>query len=193
MKKLVFATHNMNKVGEVIRFLPPDFDISSLNDIGCHEDIPETQNTIEGNAIQKAEYVYNKYGLDCFADDTGLVVESLNGQPGVLSARYAGSEKNPEANIQKLLHELEGQDNRSAHFKTVIALNMEGKIHKFTGICQGAITLKRQGTEGFGYDPVFIPTGYSKSFAEMTLMEKNDIGHRGKAVKKLIEYLTSNF
>lgn len=187
--KLVFATHNKNKLYEVQALLPENITLLSLDDINCHEDIPETSGTIEGNAIQKANYIREKYGHDCFADDTGLEVNSLNGAPGVYSARYAGEEKNAEANMAKLLKELEDKPDRSARFKTVIALHLNGEQLYFEGIVNGRITPQKSGNKGFGYDPVFMPDGYDRTFAELPLNTKNEIGHRGKAVKQLIAYL----
>lgn len=188
--KLVFATHNPNKLKEIQTLVPQNIKLLSLEDIGCTEDILETSSTIEGNALQKAIYVKEKYGYDCFADDTGLEVEELNAAPGVFSARYAGEEKNDEANIEKLLKELEGKENRNAQFKTVIALIINGEQFLFTGICTGAITTSKKGENGFGYDPVFQPTGFSKTFAEMELNQKAILSHRSKAMKKLIDYLS---
>lgn len=187
--KLVFATNNKNKIKEVQSLMPEGIHLLSLEEIGCHEDIPETSSTIEGNAIQKAEYVKEKYGYDCFADDTGLEVAALNGAPGVYSARYAGEEKSSDANIGKLLKELEGKEDRSARFKTVIALHLKGKFHTFEGICAGNIIFERKGLQGFGYDPVFQPEGKSETFAEMNLSEKSKISHRGRAIRKLIDFL----
>ncbi len=187
--KLVFATHNKNKLYEVQALLPENITLLSLDDINCHEDIPETSGTIEGNAVQKANYIREKYGHDCFADDTGLEVNSLNGAPGVYSARYAGEEKNAEANMAKLLKELEDKPDRSARFKTVIALHLNGEQLYFEGIVNGRITPQKSGNKGFGYDPVFMPDGYDRTFAELPLNTKNEIGHRGKAVKRLIAYL----
>lgn len=189
--KLVFATNNLNKLKEVQALIPKHIQLLSLADINCHEDIPETQATIEGNAIQKAEYVKNKYGYDCFADDTGLEVKALNNQPGVYSARYAGSQRNADDNINKLLSNLEDKPNRDAQFKTVIALHLNGELKTFTGICKGEITEERHGKKGFGYDPIFKPKGYEKTFAEISLEEKNKIGHRGKAVQLLIDFLNN--
>ncbi len=187
--KLVFATNNKNKIKEVQALLPEGFQLLSLEEIGCTEDIPETAPTIEGNAIQKAEYVKENYGYDCFADDTGLEVEALNGAPGVYSARYAGEEKSSEANVDKLLRELQGEINRHARFKTVIALYMDGDLHCFTGICSGNIIFERKGSEGFGYDPVFQPEGKALTFAEMSLDEKSEISHRARATRQLIDFL----
>lgn len=186
---LVFATNNANKVKEVQALIPEHIRVLSLADINCSEDIPETQDTIEGNAIQKAEYVKEHYGYECFADDTGLEIDALNGEPGVFSARYAGPQRNAEDNMAKVLDKLKTETDRSAQFKTVIALTLKSDTKTFTGICKGEITTKKQGDAGFGYDPVFKPEGYLQTFAEMSLSEKNKIGHRGKAVSLLIEYL----
>jgi XTP/dITP diphosphohydrolase len=169
--------------------LPENIQIVSLESIGCFEEIPETADTIEGNAILKANYITQKYGFDCFADDTGLEVDSLNGQPGVFSARYAGEQKNADDNMDKLMKELSGKPNKNAQFKTVIALNFKGKQHLFVGIASGKITSEKMGTGGFGYDPIFKPSGYEKTFAELSLEVKNEISHRGKATKLLIEFL----
>lgn len=190
--KIVFATNNKNKIKEVQALLPKEIQLLSLEEIGCTEDIPETAPTIEGNAIQKAHYVKENYGYDCFADDTGLEVEALNGAPGVYSARYAGEEKSSEANMDKLLKELTGKEDRSARFKTVIALHLEGQLHTFTGICSGNIIFERKGLQGFGYDPVFQPEGKSITFAEMSLDEKSKISHRARATRKLIDFLASH-
>ncbi|WP_108869835.1 non-canonical purine NTP diphosphatase [Aquimarina aquimarini] len=188
--KLVFATNNKNKLKEVQALVPSTIQIISLSDIGCNEDIPETSPTIEGNAKQKALYIKEHYGYDCFADDTGLEVEALDGAPGVYSARYAGEDKDAHANMDKLLKELEGKPSRKAQFKTVIALTTHGELKSFTGICKGTITESKKGEKGFGYDPVFLPDGYSQTFAELLLSEKNKIGHRGQAVQQLIEHLS---
>ncbi|WP_299107393.1 non-canonical purine NTP diphosphatase [uncultured Winogradskyella sp.] len=187
--QLVFATNNLNKLKEVQAIVPPHIKLLSLKDIACTEDIPETQATIEGNAIQKAEYLKAHYGYDCFADDTGLEVEAINGEPGVYSARYAGPQRNAEDNTNKLLTELKNKPNRNAQFKTVIALHLNGKLHTFTGICKGEITEEKHGEGGFGYDPVFKAEGCEKTFAEISLEEKNTIGHRGKAVTQLVDFL----
>ena len=187
--KLVFATNNKNKIKEVQALLPKEMELLSLEEIGCHEDIPETAPTIEGNAVQKTEYIKKNYGYDCFADDTGLEVEALGGAPGVYSARYSGEEKSSEANIDKLLKELRGREDRSARFKTVIALHLNGKLHSFEGICSGNIIFDRKGSEGFGYDPVFQPEGKSLTFAEMSLEEKSTISHRAHATRKLVDFL----
>ena len=188
--KLVFATHNQNKFAEVKAMLPPHIELLSLTDIGCNEDIAETAETIEGNAILKAEYVRQKYNLDCFADDTGLEVTALNNEPGVISARYAGDSHNSQANIEKLLKNLEKENNRSARFKTAIALSTANSEKLFLGICEGNITEELRGASGFGYDPIFQPEGFDKTFAEMTLFQKSKIGHRGKAMRQLIDYLS---
>ena len=187
--QIVFATNNLNKLKEVQALIPNHIKLLSLKDIGCFEDIPETQNTIEGNAIQKATYIQEKYGYDCFADDTGLEVDALNGEPGIFSARYAGEQRNANHNMDKLLNALKDQPNRSAQFKTVIALYLNGKQYTFTGICKGTITKTKHGEQGFGYDPIFNPKGYKKTFAEMDLNLKNSIGHRGIAMSQLITFL----
>ena len=189
--KLVFATNNKNKLREVQAMLT-NFDIISLTDIECFDEIPETAETLEGNAILKANYVTNKYGLNCFADDTGLEVEALNNAPGVYSARYAGKTANSENNMNKLLNELAGNANRKAQFKTVIALNIKGEQFIFEGKCKGEILTKKQGENGFGYDPIFMPAGFNKSFAEMTLQDKAVISHRGRAIKKLVTFLNEH-
>lgn len=189
--KLVFASNNKNKIAEIQSMLPESIKILSLEDINCLEDIPETADTIEGNAILKADYVTQKYGYDCFADDTGLEVHALNGEPGVYSARYAGEQKNADDNMNKLLDALKNKENRSAQFKTVITLNLKGKQYLFTGIAKGNITLEKTGTNGFGYDPIFQPENYSETFAELPLEVKNKIGHRGKAVQQLIDFLST--
>lgn len=187
--KLVFASNNKNKIKEIQQLLPSSIEIVSLEDIGCHEEIPETADTIEGNAILKANYVTEKYGYDCFADDTGLEVEALNGAPGVYSARYAGEQRSSEDNMDRLLEALSDKSNRNAQFKTVITLNIKGKQHLFTGIAQGEITLAKVGSEGFGYDPIFQPLGYKETFAELSSALKNQISHRGKATQLLISFL----
>ena len=187
--KIVFASNNHNKVIEIRQILPPEFEILTLHDIGCTEDIPETAHTIEGNAILKANYVTQNYGLDCFADDSGLEIDALNGEPGVISARYAGEQRNSDDNIQKVLDNLCGIENRAAQFKTVIALNSGGNQHLFTGVIRGDITATRSGTGGFGYDPIFKPQGYSKTFAEISLAEKALISHRGMAIAQLVDFL----
>ena len=195
--KIVFATNNQHKLQEIREILGDQFEILSLADIGCHEDIPETGNTLEANAHQKAEYVFDHYHIDCFADDTGLEVDALGGAPGVHSARYAeGTDHNSEANMAKLLRELGDNDNRKARFRTVISLiQMEGgnpvcsREYQFEAVVEGRIDREKHGSEGFGYDPVFIPEGYDKSFAELGEEIKNQISHRARAVKKLAEWL----
>jgi XTP/dITP diphosphohydrolase len=187
--KIVFASNNKNKIQEIQSMLPDTIQIVSLESIGCFEEIPETAETIEGNAILKANYVTQNYGFDCFADDTGLEVDSLNGEPGVYSARYAGEQRNVDDNMDKLLEELLDKTNRNAQFKTVIALNLKGKQYLFEGIASGEITLEKKGTGGFGYDPIFKPNGYENTFAELSLEVKNEISHRGKATKALLEFL----
>lgn len=189
--KLVFATNNKHKLEEVQAMLT-NFEIVSLADINCFEDIPETADTLEGNAILKANFITEKYGFDCFADDTGLEVEALNKEPGVYSARYAGENNNAEANMNKLLKNLENNKNRKALFKTAIALNIQGKQFIFEGICKGTILTEKRGESGFGYDPIFMPEGFKTSFAEMNLAEKGKISHRGKAIKKLVTFLNEH-
>ncbi|HEU4791252.1 MAG TPA: non-canonical purine NTP diphosphatase [Flavobacterium sp.] len=190
--KIVFATNNANKIHEIQSMLPESIEIISLESIGCYEEIPETADTIEGNAIMKANHITEKYGYDCFADDTGLEVEALNGEPGVYSARYAGEQKSAEDNMNKLLVNLENSTNRNAQFKTVITLNLEGKQYLFTGIAKGEITLEKSGNQGFGYDPIFRPEGYQETFAQLSLETKNTISHRGKATQELITFLNQN-
>ncbi|UWX53666.1 non-canonical purine NTP diphosphatase [Maribacter litopenaei] len=190
--KLVFATHNQNKVREVQQLLPDGIQLISLNDLGINEAIPETAKTLEGNAKLKADFVYHKYKVPCFADDTGLLVNALNGEPGVYSARYAGEENDSNANMNKLLGNLKDKEDRSAYFKTVIALNLSEETIFFEGKVQGRITSSKKGTKGFGYDPIFRPNGYKETFAELPLDIKNEIGHRGKAFSELITYLKNN-
>ncbi|AWM12585.1 non-canonical purine NTP pyrophosphatase [Flavobacterium sediminis] len=187
--KLVFASNNKNKIAEIKQMLPADIELLSLQDIGCMEDIPETANTIEGNAILKADYVTEKYGYNCFADDTGLEVDALDGAPGVYSARYAGEQKNDKDNIRKLLSELGQNTNRNARFKTVIALNLNGTQYLFPGIAKGSIIFEEQGEKGFGYDPVFQPEGLKVTFAQLSMDEKAKLSHRGIATRKLITFL----
>ena len=189
MIEIVFASNNKNKIAEIQQLLPSTISILSLEDIGCFEDIPETSDTIEGNAILKANYVTEKFGLDCFADDTGLEIVALNGEPGVYSARYAGEQKDANDNMNKLLHNLQSHKNRAAQFKTVITLNYKGQQKLFTGIVKGAITEERSGDKGFGYDPIFKPTGYEETFAELSAATKNKISHRGLATQQLISFL----
>lgn len=190
MEKLVFATNNRHKLEEVSAMTGGTVKIVSLAEIGCHDDIPETADTFQGNALQKAAYVYEHFGLPCFADDSGLEVDCLGGIPGVLSARYAGEHGNSEANIAKLLDAMKGSENRKADFKTVVALILpDGKTEFFEGRVDGVITMEKRGEEGFGYDPIFIPDGYDKTFAELGENIKNKISHRAKAIAALCEYL----
>jgi len=191
MNKLVFSTNNRHKLDEVRSILGSAYEIISLAEIGCNEEIPETADTLEGNALIKAKYVYDKYKLTCFADDTGLEVFALGGQPGVYSARYAGDEHNSLKNMEKLLHNLGNKNNREAQFRTVIVLIEDGEIKQFEGIIEGDIIREARGKAGFGYDPVFVPKGYTKTFAELGLLEKNLISHRALATQKLAEYLNS--
>ena len=188
-KKLVVATNNAHKLEEISAILGDEMELLSLKDINCHADIPETANTLEGNAHQKAMYIYENYGMDCFADDTGLEVDALNGAPGVFSARYAGEGHDSEANMQKLLKELEGKENRNAQFRTAICLIMEGKEYLFEGIVKGEIIAEKRGGAGFGYDPIFVPEGYEQTFAELGNDIKNTISHRARAVEKLCNFL----
>ena len=189
--KLVFATNNKNKIIEVQQLLPESIEILSLEDIGCTEDIPETEHTIEGNAKLKANYVTQKYGYDCFADDTGLKIKKINGEPGVYSARYAGENCNANDNMDKLLNALTNETNRKAQFKTVIALNINQQQRLFTGIARGKIITEKTGDLGFGYDPIFQPEGYQKTFAQLSLEVKNTISHRAKATQELISFLNT--
>ena len=190
MKTIVFATNNLHKLEEVRDIVSGGINIVSLSEIGCHDDIPETADTLEGNALQKARYVNERFGYDCFADDTGLEVEALNGEPGVRSARYAGDAHDSNANMDKLLSALEGQPNRKARFRTVIALIMNGDEERFEGIIDGRIIDERRGNTGFGYDPVFIPDGFNETFAELGADIKNKISHRAIATCKLAEWLS---
>lgn len=189
MKKLIFATNNQHKLEEVSHLIKGNYKILSLKEINCFEEIPETSDTIKGNASQKSHYIYDKFGIDCFADDTGLEIEALNGRPGVYSARYAGEEHDFEKNMNKVLAEMNGITNRKARFKTVISLILNGKENFFKGIISGVILTKKRGQEGFGYDPIFQPIGYNLAFAEMPLEEKNKISHRAIAVRNLVNYL----
>ena len=189
MKKLIFATHNPNKLIE-IKLAVKTFEIVGLKEMGIHEDIAETGTTLEENALIKSQYIYQKTGLSCFADDTGLVVDALGGRPGVYSARYAGEQATAEANMQKLLSEMEGKKNRNACFRTVISLILDGEEYSFEGKVVGEILLQKTGDDGFGYDPIFKPTGFDLSFAEMTIKQKNEISHRGVAIKKLLHFLS---
>jgi len=187
--KLVFATHNQNKLQEVKLLMPKHITLLSLDDIGCYEDIPETSKTLKGNAKLKADFVTEKFGMPCFADDTGLLVDALNGEPGVYSARYAGEQKNADDNMNKLLNALKEKENRAAQFKTVIALNLKNESHYFEGIVKGNITNEKRGKGGFGYDPIFRPNDYQENFAQLPIEIKNKISHRGKALQKLIDKL----
>jgi XTP/dITP diphosphohydrolase len=189
---LVFATNNRHKLEELQAILGNNFGLLSLNDIGCTDDIPEDEPTLEGNASQKSFYVYSKFGSNCFADDTGLEIEALGGEPGVYSARYAGDEKSAEANIEKVLNKMAKIKNRKARFRTVISLVIDGIEKQFEGIVDGEILTEKKGRSGFGYDPIFQPSGFSQSFAEMELADKNKISHRGRAVEKLVNYLKQN-
>jgi XTP/dITP diphosphohydrolase len=189
MNQLIFATNNQHKLTEVQSLIGDRFKLMSLKDIGCNEDIPETAPTLEGNALLKARFIFSTFSKNCFADDTGLEIEALDGRPGVFSARYATDGHDFEANIDKVLAELSGIRNRNARFRTVIALILDGSVHYFEGIVNGKIITERKGAEGFGYDPVFIPDGYQDTFAEMPLSEKNKISHRARAVNKLVDFL----
>ena len=190
--RLVFATNNFNKLSEIRDLLPSNIEILSLKDINCNKELPETNPTLQENALQKARYIYENYGFNCFADDTGLEIDALGGAPGVYSARYAGEDCNSEDNIKKVLHRLKGEKERGAVFRTVIALIIEGKDTLFEGQCNGDITKAKSGIEGFGYDSIFLPQGSAKTFAEMKKEEKGTISHRGKSVKKLVNFLTTN-
>lgn len=189
MNELVFSTNNQHKVEEVQSKLQGLCKIHTLSEYGCTDDIPEDHDTLEGNASQKSHYLFDKYGCNCFSDDTGLEVEALGGEPGVYSARYAGEAKDPEANMEKLLQKLKGASNRKARFRTVISLIIDGKEHLFEGIVNGQILTEKHGEKGFGYDPIFQPDGYNRSFAELSMEEKNAISHRGRAVEKLYAFL----
>jgi XTP/dITP diphosphohydrolase len=189
--KLVFATNNLNKLKEVQEMLPNSIQLLSLKDINCFDEIDETETTLEGNAQLKADYITQKFGFNCFADDTGLEVESLDGKPGVYSARFAGEPSNSDKNIHKLLVDLEATKNRKAQFRTAVSLNINDKKFLFEGICKGEISTSKQGKKGFGYDPIFKPEGFEQSFAEMTSEEKNKISHRGIVIQKLVEFLSN--
>lgn len=189
---LVFATHNENKLKEVRLLLPKDIRLISLEEIGCHEEIPETETTLKANAQLKADYITQHYGISCFADDTGLIIDALNGAPGVHSARFAGEEKDSKKNIEKVLFQLKNTTSRTARFKTTIALNLNKERILFEGAVEGTITKEKKGAEGFGYDPIFIPIGYNQTFAQLPVEIKNQISHRGKALQKLIAYLTKD-
>ena len=189
MKDIVFATNNKNKLKEMREIMDGLYHVMSLEEIGCHEEIIEDADTIQGNAKIKADFITNRYHIDCFADDTGLEVEALNGAPGVYSARYAGEHCSYQDNVNKMLNALDGVENRKAVFRTVIALNLEGETYYFEGRCEGQITKEQRGSEGFGYDPIFQPDGFDKTFAELGMDVKNSISHRGRATQKLIEFL----
>lgn len=188
--KICFATNNKNKLKEIRFALSGQHEILSLEDIGCHDELPENQDTLEGNALEKAQYVYSKFNVPCFADDTGLLVHAIDDRPGVYSARYAGPACNSEDNMQKLLGELDGIKDRSARFETVICLITHQVTKQFKGICKGSITNKKSGNEGFGYDPIFKPEAHDITFSEMKMEDKNEISHRGKAIKELLAFLT---
>jgi XTP/dITP diphosphohydrolase len=190
--KLVFATANLNKAAEIARLLPDSIEILTLKDLDVTEEIPETADTLEGNAHQKAAYITEKFGLPCFADDTGLEIASLDNRPGVHSARYAGEHRSDDDNMKKVLEELQNFPDRSARFRTVIALHLSNMSLDFEGIINGEILFEKQGTDGFGYDPIFAPEGHDKSFAEMSMDEKNAISHRGRAVQKLVAFLSEH-
>ncbi|NUN99030.1 MAG: RdgB/HAM1 family non-canonical purine NTP pyrophosphatase [Saprospiraceae bacterium] len=189
MNPIVIATNNPNKIREIHAILDGAFEVKGLRDIGCTEELPETTGTIPGNAVQKAQYVFDHYGVDCFAEDTGLEIDALNGEPGVDTAHYAGPERDPIANMDLVLRQLDGRDDRSARFRTVIALIMGGELHLFEGVAEGRIAYERTGQGGFGYDPVFIPEGYDQSFAVLPSIVKQTISHRAKAVEKLKTFL----
>ena len=189
--KLVFATHNQNKAKEIQSLLDERFEILTLSEINCNDEIPETAETLEGNSLLKAQFVSENFKVNCFADDTGLEIVALDGKPGVYSARYAGEEKSAEANMNRVLLELENSVNRTAQFRTVITLVLENKTFTFEGIVKGEIIREKRGTDGFGYDPIFVPEGQNKTFAEMTMAEKNLQSHRARAFQKMIEFLTS--
>ena len=191
--KLVFATNNKHKLDEIRAILGDKIELLSLNDINCHDDIPETADTLQGNALIKARYIYDKFGVNCFADDTGLEVDSLGGEPGVYSARYAGEECDPKANMNKLLDNLTEKTDRNAQFRTVIALIIDGEEKLFEGNVKGIISNEKMGDAGFGYDPIFIPEGFSESFAQMSSEMKNSISHRYRATEKLCKYLKENY
>ncbi|RDC61533.1 non-canonical purine NTP diphosphatase [Adhaeribacter pallidiroseus] len=189
MLSICFASNSAHKLAEIREILGDQYAVKSLADIGCHEELPEEQTTLEGNSRQKAEYVWQKYGVNCFADDTGLEVLALNMEPGVYSARYAGPQRSSQDNINLLLQNLSGKENRTAQFRTSITLILDNNLFQFDGTVQGKIAEEPQGDQGFGYDPVFIPEGYTQTFAELNSGEKNKISHRGRAVQQLVEYL----
>ncbi len=187
--KLCMATNNAHKIEEIESLVPDTVGLVSLAEVGCREELPETGDTLEANSRQKAQYVWDHYGVNCFADDTGLEVEALRGEPGVYSARYAGPQRDARANMELLLRKLEGEENRRAQFRTTITLILDGEIYQFEGVVRGAILGAARGTGGFGYDPLFVPDGYAQTFAEMDLAEKNRISHRARAVERLIRFL----
>ena len=189
--KICFATNNKNKVAEISTLLPAEFEVLSLKAVGCYQELPENQETLVENSLEKAQYLYDNYKINCFADDTGLEIEALDGAPGVYSARFAGEERSSEDNMQLVLKKLRNQENRKAQFRTVITLIIDGNSQQFEGVVKGKIAMEKSGEKGFGYDPIFIPEGFSKSFAAMTSTKKNSISHRGKAIEKLIEYLST--
>lgn len=187
--KLIFATHNKNKAKEVKSLMPSFIELLSLDDINFHDEIDETASTLEGNALLKAKTIFEKTGINCFADDSGLLVDALNGEPGVYSARYAGEQKNDQDNMKKLLHELNDKPNKNAHFKTVMALIIDGKEHLFEGKIEGKIITEKLGSNGFGYDPIFVPDGYNETFAQLDSETKNKISHRARALQKMLGFL----
>lgn len=189
--KLIFATHNKNKAKEVKSLMPDFIELLSLDDINFHTEIEENASTLEGNALLKAKTIFEITGINCFADDSGLLVDALNGEPGVYSARYAGGQKSDEDNMQKLLHELQNKSDRNAHFKTVMALIIDGKEYLFNGKIEGKIISEKRGNNGFGYDPIFVPDGYNETFAQLDSATKNKISHRAKALKKLLDFIYS--
>ncbi len=191
--ELLFATNNLNKLTELQKIVSDSIILKSLSDINCKEEIPETGNTLEANALQKSSYIYDKYKINCFSDDTGLEIEALNGAPGVYSARYAGEDKDAKKNMSRVLEQMKDMQNRKARFRTVISLIIDGEEFQFEGIVNGNIEKYESGNEGFGYDPIFTPDGYSQTFAELDLSEKNKISHRGKAVKKLVKFLNTKY
>lgn len=191
--EIVFATNNAHKIHEIKKAVGNGIQFKSLEDIGCVAELPENQDTLEGNALEKANYIFMNYQLNCFADDTGLEIEALDGQPGVYSARFAGESRNSEDNMNLVLQKLKNESNRKARFRTVISLILEGKPHQFEGIVNGSILLEKRGKEGFGYDPIFLPDGFEQSFAEMPLEIKNKISHRGQAVEKLVHFLKTKY
>lgn len=190
--KLVFATHNHNKAHEIQGIMPQGIEVITLDEIQCNEDIPETESTLEGNAKLKAQYIVDQFNMNCFADDTGLEIEALNGEPGVYSARYAGDSRDSNANMDLVLEKLKGIKNRNAQFRTAIALYWDGKMHLFEGIVKGRIIEEKRGKDGFGYDPIFEPEQCGKTFAEMNLVEKNKVSHRARAIEKMIEFIRMN-